>query len=250
MFPENRKAVSTLLATLEPQILGKQQVGFRCNCGAIHFGPATAVGINVPEDRAGDESNFIYWTVRMAEIGNELHSYNVGLTTFVSGFVLERLFQSFFGDRKQATELAQLDTRYRLAVHGYERALQQLPLAVAIKDTDKERSFFIDWGEAQSTANLFKQMWRYSYSNEAPEYQVFLGVMGILKPVVYARGPVPVLPFERVWLLDYQQAVSQLADKGKYSQVSTGHTFESRNGISFVSSSLFVFKKIGSPIPA
>ncbi len=101
----NAKEVAVRLkAELEPLILGRTFGAWKCGCGCISKGAASAIEVSPAgmDPRYEDQIGLWYmWTVNMREEGNHKlkpgdFSYSIGLSTFVDVTILKEMFLRYF----------------------------------------------------------------------------------------------------------------------------------------------------------
>jgi len=97
-LPQNKQAVLKLLDILEPRILGQEQKGFSCGCGAVHCDDAVAVEIIPSGNRyPGQETKWYLWSVNM-EAKNGGSGWSCDLSFFIDPKELVSLLKQFFED--------------------------------------------------------------------------------------------------------------------------------------------------------
>lgn len=203
-LPKNRKAVKELMKELGTRILGKEQEGLTCKCGAVHCGAAIAVAIKPAGDTyPGQETKWQLWSVHMKAHG-EGSDWSCGLSFFMDADELDAMFKRCFGDQKEE------EGSYKLKVDGADRVYANLPAAVSIQENDKQMRFSFSWGREQDTAEQLNNLYRSNPLRMPAGSQAFMQVVSLLEaiqPEVYRGGPDPELAHESAWHLNYNTAL-------------------------------------------
>lgn len=99
--PEQHEALKAIAeavrSEIAPRVIGLTKPAWRCCCGALSSGEATAVAIRTPF-YADQIAGWCVWTVDMAEASKKPgdYSYSVGLSDFLTKDELEEVFSKHF----------------------------------------------------------------------------------------------------------------------------------------------------------
>lgn len=236
-LPKNRPAILAILAEISPRILGQKREGFSCNCGAIHCGPATAVGI-VPggNEYPGQEVSAACWTVEMRyhpEDSRNHSGYGLCLSAFISYNELDAVFEHHFGNQKEVVN------EYRQKISSSDRAKYLFDPVVRILDNQYQTRFCFSWGNLQSfakeTVDIYQSSQRRN-SRDSVTFKKIVKMLSTLSPEVYAGGPEPELLFEPKWLMDYKEALKTAAsaDHLFFQNIASFNEFETDMDIVFM----------------
>ncbi len=203
MYSENRRRVQDILELVRPRVVGQ---------GTRDF---VATDVDPGDDAyPGHEMDWASWSVHTRGTETDSTHLILGLSYFIAMEELNRIFESHFGAQEAVWARRRSDPRYRLEVVGVERALAQLPMAVAIQDRREFTRFLIEWGANQKEAQEFKQLYEELHLAKIgggnQNHRNVISRLQTLQPLVYARGPEPVLPFESNWLINYPDALQKL----------------------------------------
>lgn len=230
-LPKNRKAVEAILAEISPRIIGQKSDGFKCNCGAVHAGPATATAV-VPAGGTypGQEVFWYLWTVQMSyhpEDPKSIGGWSWGISNYIPREELEEMFARHFGPDPEDVNL------YQLEVSGADRFYHKLPVAVSIQETESQIRFSFDWGIEQDFAvylNAVEKLSPGRIQNSHFHFNELVKQLGTLNPKVYLGGPDPELPFEPKWWTDYASALKYAAGIANHIFFQIGGTSTDRRG--------------------
>jgi len=212
-LPKNREAVQKILDELEPQILGQEQGGFTCNCGAVH----SLAGIAVEIDPAGDTYPGQETLWRLWSVGIKPHDgsqpWSCSLSFFMNADKLDVMFKRYFGDQEEEGPL------YQLEIDRADRVHADLPPAVRIQENDSQIRFSFSWGREQDAAReldkLYKSNPRRMHAGSR-SFKHTVSLLVAIQPEVYRGGPDPELPYESTWHLDYEMALKHAAEVANY----------------------------------
>jgi hypothetical protein len=198
---KNREKVLRMMEILAPRIIGQEVSTDRCGCG-VGVGFATAKSIwPGGNEYPGQEKSWNTWVVRAQAADCETY-HTVGPDQFIPASELDEMFAQCFN----GSDISE-GKSYHLVPGGVARVKAKLPAAVRISKDDSQTVFYFDWGKEQMVAADIVKIHdtsgkRLYKSSDAYKNLFFL--LRKLRPKVYRGGPVPELPFENDWLLDYK----------------------------------------------